>query len=314
MLKGELMTKKPTSAFTTEDGVYRCIDTYSYESDKWNVEIVPNAKVLIAAPTSKRHDYVIDQWIKQIKKQTFVNYDVLVVDTTPVDVNNKRMVKRLERAGIRVLHMPHDGTKRHIIQHLADARELIRQEFLKGSYTHLFFVDSDILLNPRALERLISHDKDQVGFPVHIGNYPGILNPAVFKSGFISMENGLDIYSWTEILKMYPNLVKVYANAMGCLLIKRKVLESVQFRTHPTLMLGEDLWFFAEADEKGFEAWCDTSYRPEHRNVNPDKIIFSWSEPEIQSKVFTNQRVFLGIGPEDAKEAVMCGGKNYVGQ
>ena len=76
---------------------------------------------------------------------------------------------------------------------------------------------------------------------------------------------------------MDKKLVKVYATGLGCLLSKRRVFEAVPFRTHPTFIYGEDLWYYAECNDRGFEFWVDSGVRARHENV-------SWKKPIAASK------------------------------
>lgn len=85
-------------------------------------------------------------------------------------------------------------------------------------------------------------------------------------------KNGLQYYSWSWVSQNRNKLMKVYASALGVLLVKRKVFEKVPFRTHPTFINGEDLWYYAEAANKGFEAYCLVKRIP-HKNVTWDKVV-----------------------------------------
>jgi len=100
--------------------------------------------------------------------------------------------------------------------------------------------------------------------------------------------------------KWKPDLFPAFGVGIGCLMLSRKVLESTQFRTHPTFIWGEDNWFFQECNDKKFEFWCDSSVRAEHRNTN-------WIMVTEKCKV--NTKMVLAMGPASAKEAVMLGPK-----
>ena len=74
------------------------------------------------------------------------------------------------------------------------------------------------------------------------------------------------MFTWEEIKQANGKLLKVYATSIACLLVKRKVLENTVFRSHPTFIYGEDLWWYAEVNDKGFEMYCDTEIRAKHIN------------------------------------------------
>ena len=250
-------------------------------------------KVLLATPTSDRHKHLLDEWIEMLNK---LNYpvDVLLVDTSETaDYSKILQTKVVQDKPIKVIRFPWKFDN-HIVQHLAYAREKIRKYFLKNKYEFLMNLDDDIFLPEWGMERLLSYNKDCVGFYVHIYD-PEHQVPCIFKSGEIIMGKGLEFYSFAEIDaykdfitrmaedklsepekslipfmvkdKFFPQLFKPYAVNLGCLLVKKSVLEAVPFRTHESFIFGEDLWFFNEANDKRFEFWCDCRHRCLHKNT-----------------------------------------------
>lgn len=281
--------------------------------------IIP--QVLLACPTSNRHSHLLKEWIKHLNSFTY-NFDVLLVDTTINDSYYKVLKKqKIHKKPVKVIRMPWDSEKDHILRHLAYVRERIRKEFLKGDYDFLFFLDSDIFLKSpqNTLQRLLSHNKDNVGICVPI-YYKPHQKPCILKSGGIMMSVGIDLYDYSEIdtykdfVKRYldkkltnyeknlvpfiikeltkPYLLKCYASGIGALLIKRNVLEEVPFRTHPSFLWGEDFWYFNECNDKKFEFYCDLSIKADHRNVNWNMIL---------EKSKGNINLTLAFGQEDAK-------------
>lgn len=248
-------------------------------------------KVLVACPTSSRHWYVVDEYLKHLKNQN-IKFDLFMVDTS---INKKdEYIDHLKSKGIDLVHYDWDP-KLDPLQMLAEARNIYRERAIKENYDYLFHLDDDILLPKDGIKKLIDFDKDQVGYLVHIYHKPASIMPAVFKSGGMVMGKGLDFYSWSWVKKYYGQLKRVYASGLGCLLAKRKVFESVPFRTHPNFIYGEDLWYYAEADEKKFEAYCYLK-RLTHKNVN-------WSEPSSYSGK-KRMKLYVAFGPESAEGAL----------
>jgi len=252
-------------------------------------------KVLIAAPTSNRHDYVIDEWFECLKKQTFKDFDVLLINTKKDD----DYAKKLRGHGARVLENIWDPEKANILVHLANVREQYRKVAVNEGYDYLFNLDTDILLPVDGVEELIGFDKDQVGFVVHVFPKTTYQPPCVFKHGRVMMNqdnpkrNGLGYYSWSWVSKYRGQLKRVYGTGLGVLLVKRKVFLEVPFRTHPTFRFGEDLWYYAEADDKGFESWCYVKRVP-HLNANWD---------EITKEEKSVMRMCFAFGKTDATKA-----------
>jgi len=238
-------------------------------------------------------------------------YTVLLVDTSEKKGKYGQMLRKW---GAKVLDLDWSQKTEHPIQMLARARELYRVEAWKHKFDYILHLDTDVLMPRDGLKRLLSHNKDQVGFVVHAfftrkgfdrvyGRFKKKHNlkykdfeskPAVFKSGQIwlqgSGKEGMDYFSWKELKAAKGKTVKVYASSIACLLVKKKVYSTIPFRTHPTFVNGEDLWYYAEADEKGFEAWCDTSVRAVHLNA-------SWELVAAR----TGRKLLFSVGVGDLK-------------
>lgn len=287
---------------------------------KMNKEGLVMPKVLVACPTSQRHEHLITEWLEHLDK---LNYpvDVLLIDTTPETDSYyiSLLDKRVQDKRIKLIRFPWTY-KDHIVQHLAYVREEIRKYFLDNNYEYLMSLDDDVFLPEWGIERLLSYNKDCVGYYVHIFHEPNQV-PCVLKSGEIVMGKGLEFYTFEEIDayrqfiekleadtlteaekkfipflvkdKFFPRLFKPYAVNLGCLMIKRKVLEAVPFRTHDTFIFGEDLWWFNEANDKKFEFWCDCKVRCLHKNTE-------WAS--VMSKGPKTQTDFsIAIGPVNAQ-------------
>ena len=245
-------------------------------------------KVLVAAPTSKEHSYVIDEYLRTVRDFSYDNFDTYLVDTSyPFD---RKFHQKLKKSSDFVSRLVWNPKSEHTLQMLARAREKIRQFFVQHrEYSFLFFLDTDVIAPRDSIERLISHDKDCVGFLVHC--FTGKRKtPAVWHNGFITVGKGLSFYTWEEIKAANGKLLKVYATSIACLMVKRKVLEQTAFRTHPTFIFGEDLWWFAEVNDKGFEMYCDTSVRAVHKNKDKNSI-----------NVYKTPKVWVAFGLFDEK-------------
>ena len=282
-------------------------------------------RVLIGAPVSDRHAHLLDEWINHLNSLTYNFFDVCLIDTTLDKKDYYERIKKLKVKGKKIKAMRHtwDPDKWHPIQMLAHAREKIREHFLKGNYDFLFWLDDDIFIPKNGIQRLLSYDKDCAGFYVHVFQKP-IRKPCVLKSGEIVLGKGLEYFTFAEIAaykefarkykegtltkqekllvpyiikdKWKPHLFKTYGVGLGCLMIKKKVMEAVPFRTHPTFIYGEDLWFFAEANDKNFECWCDSTVRAIHKNTEWESVV---------SKSKKQMGFYIAQGPSDAKEAVI---------
>lgn len=259
-------------------------------------------KVLIACPTSNRHKHVVDKWLKHLDSLDYPNFDVLLVDNSQ---DKKQYFKELKSKKVKgkkiiTLHHEWDSKETHPLQMLAHVREKIRLYFLENDYDYIFWLDDDIFIPKNGIQRLLGSNKDCVGYYVHVFYKPNRV-PCVMKSGEIIMGKGLEYYSFSEIdayksfVKKFkedklttqekhlipfiikdihhPNLFKTYAVGIGCLMMKKEVMEKTKFQTHDSFIWGEDMWWFSDAEQKHIDIWCDTTVRAKHENTEWDSVI-----------------------------------------
>lgn len=130
--------------------------------------------------------------------------------------------------------------------------------------THIFFVDSDMVIPKDALIKLFKEDKDIISGLYFHRNPPH--EPHLYK-----IEN-----NQLKSLQDYPkdDLVECDAVGAGCLLIKKEVFEKLKshaklvdsqhqfFVTTPTV--GEDIFFCELAKKQGLQIFCNTSVKCGH--------------------------------------------------
>lgn len=141
-----------------------------------------------------------------------------------------------------------------------------RKVFLDGRYDAMMVVESDVIPPPDALKRLAALDAD-VAYGVYlfrVHDYSSRTRPVV---------NLLEHYgdgarnvgeSWTS-RGLWPPKERgpavVSGAGLGCVLIKRHVLEAIEFRTlnpklRPTIHC--DSWFTTDVYRAGFSMMADT--------------------------------------------------------
>lgn len=121
--------------------------------------------------------------------------------------------------------------------------------------THIFSVDSDILLPSNSLKKLLANDKDICSI---------IVNNSVVRRGY-----GKDITNlWKLINGRYENILQYPQNTVfevdvtgAAYLIKREVLNSVKYKSH---VFGEDFGFCIQAKKRGYKIFVDSSIIGDH--------------------------------------------------
>ena len=123
--------------------------------------------------------------------------------------------------------------------------------------SHVFSVDSDVIVSKDALKKLLSNNKDICSL---------LVNNSTKERGY-----GKDItnlFKYNEQYSQYEN-VRIYSKSDifevdvtgAAYLIKRKVLDDVEYKAH---VLGEDFGFCLCAKELGYKVWCDTTLKAKH--------------------------------------------------
>ena len=141
-------------------------------------------------------------------------------------------------------------------------RNGLAQFTLDNGYSHLFFVDSDMVFPPDTLDRLLAHDKDIVHGKYNYRYEPR--TPMVFGFG----DNGMKMVSDKEMPK---ELFKVAGVPTGCTLIKASVFEKLtkpyfffDYTADGRMENSEDVYFSRKCAEAGIEMWCDPTIEIDH--------------------------------------------------
>jgi len=152
-----------------------------------------------------------------------------------------------------------------------------------AEYTHLLLVDSDAVLHPQTLARLLSWDQPVVGAlaftrygpmmpTVYRGERPGV--PGSFQ---VRLD---EVHEWVnghrELMRSGPvvleprppdALMEVDRTGGHCLLVRRDVLEAIEapwFVAEPTRHNREDFYFCEQVQKAGFRLYVDLSCMAAH--------------------------------------------------
>lgn len=142
---------------------------------------------------------------------------------------------------------------------------VVRNHFLKLikdngiDWDYLFSVDSDILVQPDTLTRLLSHQKSIVSALVYNGLNWGQREYNYRVKKVTSGREGYCVYQHIP-----HNIFEVDVTG-ACYLIKREVIDAGV--KYSSTGFGEDIGFCEAAKEKGFEIYCDPTLKPVHKLI-----------------------------------------------
>jgi len=165
------------------------------------------------------------------------------------------------------------------------ARNELVQAFLAmpETFTHMLLVDSDAMLHPQTLERLLSWDQPMVGalaFTRYGPCYPTVYrgeNPEAPGQFQVRMD---EVHGWIDrhrelmtsrpvVLEPRPpdSLIEVDRTGCHCVLIRRDVFKTIPepwFVAEVMKRNREDFYFFEQAQKAGYRVYVDLSCMTSH--------------------------------------------------
>lgn len=246
------------------------------------------SKILIGSPVRQKHS-ILKEFLsglnELIKDENYVEY-YFVDDNT--DTLSSELLNQFARQNPTTLKRGADlfqeesdyenhGWKATTLQKVTVYKNEIINHCINNKFDYLFLIDSDIVVDRRALKQLLSDDVDIVSnvfWSQWVKNGPLTAQcfwiPDIYTQFKefnvpITFEEADKIRKDTNEQLKIPGLYKV--NGLGaCTLIKRHVLESgVNFTEIPNLQIpGEDRPFCIRAGVLGFDLFMDTYYPAYH--------------------------------------------------
>jgi len=225
-------------------------------------------KVLAFTVTYSGKDYCLDEFIENIQKFTYANYEHIVIDNTNDNGEyTQRLKDKFEPLGMKVYHVNRGENSREA---LAKSQNLAREIFLKGDYDYLFSLESDIFPKPNIIDVLVSHGMDIVGGLYMLGfEHNDTRTPCITINWFNEKTRtwGTRLLPPEKFMEYLNQGVKeVAAGGMGATLIYRDVVEKVPFTYIPGLKGHSDVYWCNDARKLGYVISVDTNVLCEHKN------------------------------------------------
>jgi len=216
-----------------------------------------------------RKAYIIDKFLDSIRSLTYKNIEILFVDNSKTE----EYADYIRNEGFEVIR---SGWFETTHERLTDAYNTLRVKFLEGDYSHLMVIEQDIIAPNDTIERLLQHDKDVCSGLYYLADTPcvmvgGLRDVPPGKEREFRFEKKVYFYDFIDekILKT-KKLVQVFCCGLGCVLIKREVLEKVEFRIKKNPG-GEwkghnDMFFYFDLRARNIKVFLDPTIKCEHYN------------------------------------------------
>lgn len=141
-----------------------------------------------------------------------------------------------------------------------------RDMFLRGDYDAMLIIESDIIPPPDALKRLAAIDAD-LAYGAYVFRQSPVVNiMEYYYEGALNVGESLTVRGLWEDAKK-KGVINCSGAGFGCVLIKRHVLEAVDFRVSelPSVRVHCDSWFTCDVYAKGYTMKADAMVHCGHR-------------------------------------------------
>ncbi|MFA6136316.1 MAG: hypothetical protein WC705_03100 [Candidatus Paceibacterota bacterium] len=226
-----------------------------------------NPKILIGTPTYSGKFYCLSEWVENIKKINYPNFDVLLVDNSKDD----EYKKRIESLGINCVKSPHyEGNP---VKSLCEARKVFFDKALEGGYDYAFSIEQDLFPPADIIQKLLKSDKKIIGTTYLVGQLMDekIRRKKDWLTSFADLEkeiilpDGNKAMYWMTLSEIKNRGVfRVKSCAFGCTLIARDVLEKIKPRVIEGLRRFDDYYFFEDCFKEGIEVYGDSDILVDH--------------------------------------------------
>jgi len=239
-------------------------------------------KILIVTPTSYHKDYCLEKWAYSISQLTYDNLDILILDNTLENEHVNIFNKFKFRPNTYVMHVPKRDTDKDIRFTMLRCNEISRIFAIKNNYDYILSIESDVfppIVN--AVEILLEHKKEVVGFDYFIGQYhnsmPIVFNRLSENTYFKNDTQG----TYMSGLMLHDGTLKEVVNlGLGFVLISRSVFATIPFRVDDNEWVIDcenfahaDTFFHIDLQKNGVPIYCDTRYICRHMNQSWKKVL-----------------------------------------
>jgi len=242
-------------------------------------------KILLVSTINKIKSYCLFDWLKHIKTFNYPNYEVFLCDNS----NDPTFHKEIIELGFNCVYEPPRG--RDARYFITASLERCRVKFLAGSYDYMFILECDIFPPINIIQKLLIHDKDVVGttYWTESGDKSRLQLMTIynFNTNFANHQKEYKVRYLTFFeaqLFIDGECKPSYANGIGCVLIRRPVLEKIAFRIDPLNPGFADSFFYEDLWKNGIQNYCDTSVIPLHRNMNWNTILSDFGQKVFRLK------------------------------
>lgn len=224
-------------------------------------------RVLVGSPVADVKRYCLGNYIEGLRKLTYKNFDVVLVDNSKTD----DYAKEIAKLGFNVIKTP---CREHVGDSVIEGMNILRDLAIK-EYDYFLCLHQDVVPPTNVIEKLLEAKKDIV-----TGVVPHVLVKEDGIAKNIALigqedENNPEKYRYFNIesvLKNKEGIIKVDFCATNCLMLSKDVLKKIKFRVeiedrkshNPSRTVWDNVCFCRDAKKKGLEIWANLAVRCQH--------------------------------------------------
>ena len=231
-----------------------------------------NKKILIAAPQHESKNYCWKEWTDRVDNLTYNNYDVFLADNSSTLDNYNKIIKK----GYYCEHIKENKKGKEFT--LMDSHNSCRDFFLAHDYDYMLHLETDVIPPFDIIERLLASNRMVVGgiYDIFYGSKRKsmVQLPEEYDKS-IKYYRSVQFIENSETHFFDGTIKEVYHLGLGCVLIKKNVLEKIKFRAEKGANYFPDTWFANDCYQYQIPIYADTNIQCKHLNntwlINIDK-------------------------------------------
>lgn len=167
---------------------------------------------------------------------------------------------------------------------VTQGRNLCVSHFLNSDFTHLLFIDSDILFNPESIFKMLEKDQDvlSIPYPMKTIQWDKIMNkwkdiPTMHYDQACTSGNmfPVRVKGDEQDIEVTDEMIELSHSMTGCMMIKREALEKMK-KEYPELTIKQKTMIDGErVDKPNLYNFFDTYYDVENKLYYGEDFAFS---------------------------------------
>ncbi len=227
-------------------------------------------KVLVGCPTSNHKEYCLKEYVEGLKKLTYSNFDVLIVDNSETE----EYFNKLKESGFSVKRIDYvAGAKERIVK----ARNVIVDKLLNGNYDYFLSLEQDVIPPVDVIQRFLKCKKEVVS-GIYFKEFDcelikgGLRKKIIMPMAFVDEDVKKSLIKQLTFADVKEDkLMDISSCGLGCILIHKDVfLKGVRFRYEKEKKPFDDVWFCKDVKDKGYDLYLDTSVKCKHLTKGMD--------------------------------------------